>query len=323
MDHDAIAASIRDRFRTMPVGAVPPIRPDAQAPIDYDVRPTAAGILPLPDDIEDLQELVELAEKYAAVVERGASLAVWTDFQGTSAKTDSPWDLALASMTPDERQWFEYWRGGEKRVPLEWDKVRADGRGEKDRSETIQKRVQAMQMAWGEPRLNASNWHGLRKMAPELIPIVTAYDKYIAAHNGIKGGTKVLSALEMQEYQTITKIRATVDEKIQKKLAEINRLTRRYDVCKKTLQAREHPLKDKLVKRETPREDLINKARRLRGQATIDASMNKSDVPRGQKRRPRREVDEEELDRLAAGRIKEPKRARTDQAEEEQRMGEE
>nr|WMI40021.1 MAG: hypothetical protein [Rhizoctonia cerealis orthocurvulavirus] len=315
-DPAAIAKEIQDRFRARPQAPAPMSTTLAGRPTNFENVPTAGEVLPLPDDIEDIAELVELAERYAAVVERGDSLAIFTDYQGTSAKTDSPFELALNSMSPDERQWFEFWRGGAKKLPMDWRVIYKPITGEKDKKETLQSKVNAMRSAWQDPTIQVENWHGLRTMAPELIQIVTAYEKYIAAHNGVKGGVKSLTQLEMQEYQTITHVRATIDEKIQRKMEEINALTRRYAVTKRIIQAREHPLKEKLVGKSLKKDDTLNRARVLRGQAKIGRDMNTHNAPRGSRPRPRRELDDDELDAITAARVK---RARRDEPRERER----
>nr|BDV50545.1 MAG: hypothetical protein [Agrocybe praecox orthocurvulavirus 1] len=302
LNFDDLMSRVQARAATMETAPMPSSMATSRRPMDLaDAPSTTANVLPLITKEDSLSEVARKMERYAQVVERGASLAVWTNFQATSAKTDDPMELAEASMTLDEKEWYKFWLTNPEKIKLDWSKITKKMEHEKDKPETLRERVLAMQFIWKNTDLQAHNWHGLRTLAPEFIPLVSAGGKLLRAHNGIKTGMKNVTVLEAQEYQTIASLRGTGDALVNAYMAEMRKLTAMVDTAKKVLQAREHQLKMKIAPGTKPKQDAINIIRGRRGQRIIGVGMDEGDRPSGAGVKRKREtmaMDLEELDRL-------------------------
>ena len=199
--------------------------PTRPPPIDFDeTLPNKTPNLPLPNELDSLEELAAKIASYAGVIQRGKSLALHTGFKATPHSERDPVKLAIEGMSPMERDEYDVWSEGGGLLDFDWEANKEELPTGKDSAKRFVQRATAMDTAWKVDKATPENAVWLTNHMPENLPLLKALVRIKAAKMALSGGIPGQDASELAEYQTINKIRSLTVQVEEKRMRVVRQL---------------------------------------------------------------------------------------------------
>ncbi|PLN83317.1 hypothetical protein BDW42DRAFT_67560 [Aspergillus taichungensis] len=219
------------------------------------------GFISVPDDGEDLETTAQKMEGLAKVVRDGNSLALYTGLKMAPPQPQSPEELAVATMTPQEQMMYNAWKANRKsdqssrdpstpQVPqaFDWDaNVAPVPTGAHSRKKFAQ-RAAAMDLVWGHKGATPEHAAWLTFHMPGGLPLVKAVakianiTKHMEEHDP---QSRRLGDKEAVELETIRQIITVAERNRSRELERIRTMTRNIAESVTILKSRVHSLETK------------------------------------------------------------------------------
>jgi hypothetical protein len=213
----------------------------------YTDRPTSdAQLLPVPLPTDNLPTLVRKWEALAELVETGKSVAVYTGYKTAAQQVRDPEQLAKKNFTPLESKQYDAWKAGAIMNQPDWANCHGAAVTGTQATKRMTDRTNALRIIYRNDDITLENYAWVHTNMAYLLPLIVAVSKIQAAERELQGGQEELTPNELAEIQAIHKINAVAMKRINDIGQEINRLNRRGNAARETLQAREHAIKAKL-----------------------------------------------------------------------------
>lgn len=214
--------------------------------------------VPVPDDGDDLETTAQRMEDLAKVVRDGDSLALYTGLKLAPAQPQNPEDLAVATMTPQERMMYNAWKTSRKPDqssrdpsdsqglrPFNWDANVAPVPTGAQSHKKFAKRAAAMDLVWGHEGATPEHAAWLTFHMPNGLPLVNAVTKITNLTMHMKQHdpqTRRLRDAKVAELETIRQIIMVAERNRCRELERIRTMTRSIAESVTTLKSRVHNL---------------------------------------------------------------------------------
>lgn len=219
----------------------------AEAKVNYDEVPAnEKDYLEVPKEGDSLQVIANKMAAVAQVVQRGASVCVYTGFKRAAHQSMDAEATARMSFTEPECLQYDQWKGGMVMPVINWALAKEPVSSGKGAVKRFKLRAAAMNIIWKVDTMVPENAMWLTKRRTYMLPLVTAVTQVEAQKLNLVGGQEILSEMDMAEVQTIRKVVAAGIGRMNEIFAAMHKLSSAINAAKDTLQAREHSLKKDL-----------------------------------------------------------------------------
>lgn len=213
--------------------------------VDYDDVPIKKdGFLPIPKSTDSLEVIAEKLTALSMVVQRGASVAVYTDFIPPALDSLDAETTAIMAMTPMEKMQYDAWKAGAIMPPIDWEKNQAAPPRGKDSANRFARRAKAMNIIWKTDLATERHVAWVVDHAVFMLPIIKA----VCRVEGAKRNLRVRmgpSEMDMAEIHRIFLINAITTDRVNEiKEAHLKLFEDIYNALE-VLQARDDALKRK------------------------------------------------------------------------------
>lgn len=163
----------------------------------------------IPTKTDTIDELLTKAQRVSDVIEEGASLALTTNKLLTLNGGKTPEQVAISFMHNDQKRVFKVWKmGGAQLPPIDVNKCRiasTSSSSDKDNA-TRSARGAAMRRLYKQSNLDEEHYLWVTQNYTYMLPLVTAIIKLIKAERNAIQNDDSITALDLEECQTINKL---------------------------------------------------------------------------------------------------------------------
>ncbi|PLB53765.1 hypothetical protein P170DRAFT_451772 [Aspergillus steynii IBT 23096] len=218
-------------------------------------------LLPVPEDIDDLEMTSRKMQDLAREVSEGNSLALYTGLKVASQNPRSLDSIAKANLTPYELQQYEHWRKSRdshdngcykndtmKLPDINWEENVAPVPNGAQSLKKFRQRAEAMDRIWGYQGATPEHASWLTYHLTSMLPLVKAVTKISNLERNTqtnKSYARELTDMEVAELETVRKVVIVAERNRSREMAKVRRLTRSIADSVAIMKSRVHALEKK------------------------------------------------------------------------------